>query len=95
MNTLRISILLILIFSSNYVHAKAGFLSFGGEEIIEGIDLPNDERFQTPEGEYVNIGYIYKSVAILYIPIWNYDGRLVGTTGQTDTYLNLPQEQIE
>jgi hypothetical protein len=95
MNTLRISILLILIFSSNYVHAKAGFLSFGGEEIIEAIDLPNDERFQTPEGEYVNIGYIYKSVAILYIPIWNYDGRLVGTTGQTDTYLNLPQEQIE
>jgi len=94
MNTLRISILLILIFISSFAHAKAGFLSFGGEEIIEVIDLPNDERFQTPEGEYVNIGYIYKSVAILYIPIWNYDGRLVGTTGQVDTYLNLPQDQI-
>lgn len=94
MNTLRIFILIISIFSSSFAHAKAGFLSFGGEQIIEVIDLPNDERFQTPEGEYVNIGYIYKSVAVLFIPIWNYDGRLVGTTGQEDTYLNLPQDQI-
>ncbi|NMH66824.1 hypothetical protein [Shewanella salipaludis] len=86
--------LLILVMNPGYVHAKAGLLSFGGEEIVEVVKLPNDERFQIPEGQYVDIGYIYKSVAVLFVPIWNYDGRLVGITGQEDTYLNLSPEEI-
>lgn len=94
MNKAIIFILFILTINPSDAHAKAGLLSFGGEEIIEVINLPNDERFQTPEGHYVDVGYIYKSVAILFIPIWNYDGRLVGITGQENTYLNLTPEQI-
>ncbi|MCE9685886.1 hypothetical protein LZP73_06595 [Shewanella sp. AS16] len=86
--------LLILVMNPGYAHAKAGLLSFGGEEIVEVVNLPNDERFQMPEGQYVDIGYIYKSVAVLFVPIWNYDGRLVGITGQEDTYLNLSPEEI-
>ena len=84
----------MLLMAPSYTQAKAGLLSFGGEEIIEVINLPNDERFQTPEGQYVDIGYIYKSVAVLFIPLWNYDGRLVGVVGQDGSYLNLTSEQI-
>ena len=94
MNKAIIFILFILMINPSDAHAKAGLLSFGGEEIIEVINLPNDERFQTPEGHYVDVGYIYKSVAVLFVPIWNYDGRLVGITGQENTYLNLTSEQI-
>lgn len=87
-------LLFILMMNPNNAFAKAGLLSFGGEEIIEVVALPNDERFQTPEGQHVDIGYIYKSVAILFVPIFNYDGRLVGITGQEGTYLDLTPEQI-
>lgn len=94
MNKAIVFILFILMINPSYAHAKAGLLSFGGENIIEVINLPDDERFQTPEGHYVDVGYIYKSVAVLFIPIWNYDGRLVGITGQKNTYLDLTPEQI-
>lgn len=92
MKKLIIFLLFVLMINSNY--AQAGLLSYDGEEIIEVVNLPNEEWLKTPEGEYVDIGYIYKSVEILFVPIWNYDGRLVGITGQEGTYLELTSDQI-
>ncbi len=85
---------IFFIISINPLYVQAGLLSYDGEEIIEVMSLPNDSRFQTPDGKYVDIGYIYKSVTILFVPIWNYDGRLIGITGDKDTYLDLTHEQI-
>jgi hypothetical protein len=83
----------MLMVNSNSVHA-AGLLSFGGEQVVEVIDLPNDERFQMATGENVDIGYIYKSVEVIFIPVWNYDGYLVGKVGDKGEYINIPFDDL-
>ncbi len=90
----KVIMFLFFIISINPLYAQAGLISYDGEEIIGVMSLPQDSRFQTPDGKHVDIGYIYKSVTILFVPIWNYDGRLVGITGEKNTYLDLTHEQI-
>ncbi|GHB57945.1 hypothetical protein GCM10008107_03580 [Psychrosphaera saromensis] len=85
--------LLMLMVNSNSVYA-AGLLSFGGEQVVEVINLPNDERYQLATGESVDIGYIYKSVEVIFIPIWNYDGYLVGKVGDKGEYINIPFDDL-
>ncbi len=85
---------LLLLFPC-HVFAGAGFLSYGGESIIQLADLPDTEEYQTPDGEYADIGYIYKSVSVFYVPIWNYDGRLVMMLSGQDSYIDIGAEQIE
>lgn len=91
---LMISILALCI-SPTYAYAKSGLISFGGEEIIKLVELPDVEQYRTDLGEHVDIGYIYKSVSILFVPIWNYDGRLCGYINDEGSYLNLSEDQIK
>ncbi|RPA62679.1 hypothetical protein EGC86_06160 [Shewanella frigidimarina] len=92
-NTLFLCLFLLVI-APNAAHAKAGLISFGGENIVPVVELPDDERFQTVDGDYVDIGYIYKSVEILFIPLWNYDGRFAGMLPQQDAYIDLTPLQV-
>lgn len=95
MNKTILFIFLILItISSAPASASGGLISYGGEGIIQVIDLPDTEEFQTQDGQYVDIGYIYKSVEIFFIPVWNYDGRLVGMVEQSDEYIYLSSAQM-
>lgn len=85
---------LLLLFPC-HVFAGAGFFSYGGESIVQLADLPDTEEYQTPDGEYADIGYIYKSVSVFYVPIWNYDGRLVMMLSGQDSYIDIGADQIE
>jgi hypothetical protein len=87
---------IILCFALFYsAQANAGMLSFGGESFITVADLPDTAEYQNENGENVDIGYLYKSITIFFVPIWNYDGRFVGVIeGNTSTYLNFEQQQI-
>lgn len=69
-------------------------ISYGGETIVKVVSLPDTEDYRTPEGNHVDIGYLYKSVSIFYVPVWNYDGRLVGLISGEDSYLNITPDQI-
>lgn len=84
---------LVLMFS-NFAVAKSVFISFGGEDIKVVAPLPDDERFTTAEGDYVDVGYLYKSVSIMFLPLWNYDGRLVGASSIPGRYYNLTPDQL-
>ncbi len=86
--------LFIFMLMPNFAYANSGFLSFGGESVINIVDLPDDERFAISEGKAMDIGYIYKSISLFFIPLWNYDGRLVGVTGDDNTYIDLQPDQV-
>jgi len=95
MKNIFLLLLFCLLITANISHAKAGLISFGGENIITLVELPDDERFQTPEGDNVDIGYIYKSVEVLFIPLWNYDGRFAGMLPEDDLYIDLMPLEVE
>jgi hypothetical protein len=92
-------ILLILTFSffnSQSAEArKSGFFSFGGEAMSKIVDFPDTEAFQLEDGTYVDAGCIYKQVSILFIPVWNYDIRWCGYTGDDGTYFEANKEQLD
>jgi hypothetical protein len=87
---------LILSIALLYSHqSHAGMLSFGGETVVTVVDLPNTTDYQNEQGENVDIGYLYKSVTVLFVPIWNFEGRFVGVLeGNSSKYLNFEQQQI-
>ncbi len=89
-----IVILLALMLMPSFAYANAVFLSLGGESIINIVDLPDDERFETAEGKPMDIGYIYKSISLLFIPLWNYDGRLVSMNSDVSSYIDLQPDQV-
>lgn len=92
-------ILLILAFSflnSQSAEArKPVFFSFGGEAMSKIQDFPNTETFQLEDGTYIDAGCIYKQVSILFIPIWNYDIRWCGYTGEDGTYFEATKEELD
>ncbi|WMX13443.1 MULTISPECIES: hypothetical protein [unclassified Aureispira] len=92
--------LLILAFSLlNSQSAEArrggGFFSFGGEAMAKVQDFPDTEQFQMDDGTYVDAGCIYKQVTILFIPVWNYDIRWCGYTGEDDSYVMMTKEELD
>lgn len=92
-NTLLLC-LFCLLMTPHLAHAKAGLISFGGENIVPVVELPDDPRFQTQDGEFIDVGYIYKSVDILFLPLWNYDGRFAGMLSQQDLYIDLTPLEV-
>jgi len=87
-------LLVILVLSPIYAQAAKGLLSFGGENIIKLVEIPDEAAYKMDSGEYIDIGYIYKNVSILFIPIWNYDGRLVGYINDQGSYLELTAQEV-
>jgi hypothetical protein len=98
-NKLFSIILLVLAFSLlNSTSAEARmpvFFSFGGEAMSKVQDFPDTEMFQNEDGSYVDAGCIYKQVSIFFIPVWNYDIRWCGYTGEDDSYMILTKEQLD
>lgn len=74
---------------------QAKLLSYGGEEIHKILDLPDEERFQSNDGQFVDVGYIHKTVYVFFLPLWNYDGRVVGVTDEPGAYLTFPDGVLE
>lgn len=99
-NKLFSIVLLVLAFSllnseSAEARRKSGFFSFGGEVMSKVQDFPDTEAFQLEDDTYVDAGCIYKQVSILFIPVWNYDIRWCGYTGEGDSYLALTKEELD
>lgn len=94
MKKLITPMLALFLLFSGYAFAGAGMISYGGETIVKVASLPDTEDYKTPEGNHVDIGYLYKSVSIFYVPVWNYDGRLVGMISGGDSYFNITPEQL-
>lgn len=66
--------------------------SVDGETIEKILDLPDTPAFKNND-DYFDVGIIYKQLTIFFLPIWNYDQRLVGYIG-TDQYLPYSHAEL-
>lgn len=83
----------LMIFMSGQAQAKGGFFSYGGETVIKVQDFPDTPQFKLDSGAYMDAGYIYKQLSIMFVPVWNYDGRWVGYIGSDSSYVPLKSEK--
>lgn len=65
------------------------FLYQHGDRSIKVVDLPDIKPLEVKQkpGKYVDIGYCYKQLKIVFIPVWNWEERYCGyvdETGYTD-----------
>ena len=72
-------------------------LSFGvggGEKFYKVADLPDTFQFKV-NNDFVDIGVIYKSVDIFFLPVWQSDMRYVAVIpNNTNTYYNFSEAEI-
>lgn len=71
------------------------FVSWGGERIVKVADLPDTDAFRTRSGELVDVGFRFKQVRVLLIPVWNYDVTWCGYVGSDDSYLKLDESELK
>ena len=94
----RFSVILLslsLLFPTS-VLAKGGFVfwSYGGEKFQKVADLPDTWEFKIND-DYVDIGVIYKSIDVFFLPLWNYDRRYVAVIPNSlDSYYDLSPNEI-
>jgi hypothetical protein len=70
--------------------ARRGVFEWGSENIMLVKKLPLE--FQTVSGKHYDLGYLYKRVMVLFIPVWAYGGRWCLYVTAEDKYLNRYDE---
>ena len=86
----------LLLIPSSAAFAKVGlvFWSWGGENFYKVADLPDTFQFKV-NNDFVDIGVIYKSVDIFFLPVWQSDMRYVAVIpNNTDSYYDFSEAEI-
>jgi len=78
---------------SGQAYAAPVFFGYGDEKIVKVEEFPDTDDFRLPSGEYIDVGYRYKQVSILFLPLWNYDQAWAGYVND-ETYLDVSKEEL-
>jgi len=75
-----------MIFSASQAYAaRRGMFEWDSVKIILVKKLPLE--FQTTSGKHFDLGYLYRRVVVLFIPVWTYGGRWCLYVSGIDKYL--------
>lgn len=89
----------ILILGTTKVSArKRGFIPIGTTERIKVVeDFPNTAEYQGDNGRYLDLGILYETFDVVFMPVWvTEDPKIVGIENlNTDEYYELDQEFID
>jgi hypothetical protein len=92
-----IFVALLIAFSSTAVFAKAR-IPFGEREVLNKVyDLPDTDEFKLKNGNFLDLATLHKEYNIAYLlPLYIMEEpKLVGFDKQTDSYYDLPQNQLD
>lgn len=95
--TRTIFIALLILVSSTSLFAKAK-IPFGEREVLKKVlDLPDTEEFKLKDGSFFDLATLHKEFNIAYLlPLYVIEEpKLVGFDAQTDTYYDIPQNEID
>lgn len=87
----------IILCCSNSTFAKAR-IPFGKREVLNKVhDLPNTDAFKLESGNFMDIAVFYKEFNIaFFLPLYVIEEpKLVGYDEQTDTYYEIPQQEMD
>ena len=65
----------------------------GGAKLVKLAEFPDTDRFRTSDGEYFDIGVIYKQFVLFWIPVWNYDIRWTGYANESQ-YVDFDRSEL-
>lgn len=96
MKKLIVLTLFTLIFY-NTAEAKIRLPYCSGCQYVEEVaELPDSAAFYSEEYKsYADVGYIYNQFWILWLPIWNYDGKYVLSIKDQDVFFDVAPEELE
>ncbi len=84
---------ILLVCFSGPVQAQ---LEHGGDHIVKVLDLPETEDFRLQKlGGSVDLGYRYKRVRFMWIPLWNYDEGYCLFREGGESYLSLTETEAK
>jgi hypothetical protein len=92
-----IFVTLLIAFSSTAVFAKAR-IPLGEREVLNKVyDLPDTDEFKLKDGNFMDLATFHKEFNIAYLlPLYiTEEPKLVGFDAQTESYYDLPQDQID
>lgn len=66
-----------------------------GDQFVKVADLPDIKLLEVKNkpGKYVDVGYCYKQLKILFIPVWNWEERYCGYIDET-IYSKVDKERL-
>ena len=76
-------------------HSKAVIFEHGGEKIVKIMELPDTDSFKTSEGDYFDVGAVYKRFRIVWITMWSYDVRWCGYIEGGTQYVPFTYEELK
>lgn len=79
------------LFSAPAYAAKPLFFGYG-DHIKKVAELPNINELHTNKG-YLDVGYCYSQLSIVFIPVWNWNERYCGYVS-SDTYTDASKEDL-
>ena len=97
------SVLLTLVcvfFMVGTASARKGFAVYCSdcEYIVKVHDLPDEDQFYVEETKsHVDLGYIYNQFWVLWVPVWNSNGRycyVAKDASGEDSYLEIDAEEL-
>ena len=100
MKTIRLKILLVLVtwmtLCASEAHAGMPvFFSWGGEKIVKVMSLPDTDYYKTQDGAHIDVGYRFKQITILFIPVLNYEGTWCGYIGSDTRYMDFNKTALD
>ncbi|MBW3518070.1 hypothetical protein [Flavobacterium sp. NKUCC04_CG] len=86
----------IALFAFSFASAKAKIpLCFPCETVETVQELPTDSEIQKLAGQKVNLSYIYDEYGLLWMSLWNTNGRYVLTDISNNTYFELDDQTAD
>jgi hypothetical protein len=95
--TRSIFIALLIVVSSTSLFAKAK-IPLGEREVLNKVlDLPDTDEFKLKDGSFFDLATLHKEFNIAYLlPLYIIEEpKLVGFNEQTDTFYDIPQNEID
>ena len=75
--------------------AEAFIFDYDGEKIVKIMELPDTDTFKTSEGDYFDVGAVYKRFRIFWITIWNYNIRWCGYIRDGSRYIPFTYDELK
>ncbi|MBT1701696.1 hypothetical protein [Chryseosolibacter indicus] len=64
--------------------------------ITKVADLPDSASFYSKEyNAYADLGYVYKQLWFVWLPIWNYEGQYALIIKDKDVYFDISEDELK
>lgn len=97
-NVVLLTFVMLFLGTTQTFARKRGIIPIGTTERIKVVqDFPNTEEYQGDNGRYLDLGVLYETFDVVWMPFWvTEDPKIVGLENlNTDEYYELDQQFVD